>query len=82
MDPVEAIIEWSVTGADKTQLSVDGPGLYGDYGLQGSQNFMFSCGGTPGTYETHTYTITTVGGDSAATKTITVKALINEISNV
>jgi hypothetical protein len=71
------VLEWKVTGADSTELSVDGPGLYGSYGLDASASLFFSCGGTSGSYQTHTYTLTTVGGGSAMSRTLTVKALVN-----
>jgi hypothetical protein len=73
------VIEWKVTAADSTELAVDGPGLYGSYGPEASETLSFPCEGEPGTDATHTYTLTTVGGGPAASRTLTVKALINEI---
>ncbi len=70
VDPVPAVIAWKVTGgATSVALSVDNPELVGGYrtypGTEGSESFLFSCGGPAGTSETHVYTINTVGGGPA-----------------
>jgi hypothetical protein len=62
---VPVIISWKVTGATGVELSVDNPnlvGAYGSYGPEGTETFMFSCGGEVNSVETHTYTIYTSGG--------------------
>jgi hypothetical protein len=85
LNPIQgrpAMIEWKAVGAQGVDLSVDGPGLYGSYGLIGSETLNFPCDGTPGSYQTHTYTVTTVGGGAAQSKTLTVKAKINDIAQV
>ncbi|MFG2045678.1 hypothetical protein [Dactylosporangium sp. NPDC048998] len=74
-DAVPVIIKWKVTGATGVGLSVDNPdlpGSYGNYPATGTETFTFSCGGPVGSVETHTYTITTIGGKQ--TKRAQVKA--------
>ncbi|GIJ44455.1 hypothetical protein Val02_13410 [Virgisporangium aliadipatigenens] len=64
---VPAEISWKVTGATGIALSVDHPdkvGSYGNYEAEGSMEFPFSCGGQR--TETHTYRITTRGGNGPA----------------
>ena len=68
--------------AESTTLSVDGPGLYGAYGLAGEATIYFTCSGAPNTDQIHTYTLRTIGGGPVAAKTLTVKARINEIPQV
>jgi hypothetical protein len=83
--PIEGsplVVEWKVTGAHQAELAVDGPGVYNSYGLEGSETFTFSCGGAPGTVEQHTYRLTTVGGGSPRTKTISASATTYEIAVV
>ncbi|MFC7532939.1 hypothetical protein [Actinoplanes sp. GCM10030250] len=70
-----AILEWKVTGADKIQLSVDGPGLYAEYGPAGSDSLPFPCEAAPGTYQSHTYTLTAFGLGRNKDRTLVVKAL-------
>ncbi|WIM99782.1 hypothetical protein ACTOB_003446 [Actinoplanes oblitus] len=79
-DPVT--LEWKVTGADKTTLSVDGPGVYAEYRAKDSATLTFSCGGDPGAYQTHTYLLTAITPDGTRTKKLTVQAKINEITTV
>ncbi|HEU4424606.1 MAG TPA: hypothetical protein VFR67_18935 [Pilimelia sp.] len=79
---VPLVIEWKVERAHQVALSVDGPGVYNTYGAEGSETFMFSCGGAPGTTETHKYTIKTVGGGDPVSKTITASAVVYEIAQV
>ena len=62
--------------------AVDGPGQYGGYGLTGEETFTFSCNGAPDTYETHTYTLRTVGGGPVDSETLNVSAKVNEIEIV
>ena len=74
-EAVPVIIKWKVTGATGVGLSVDNPkmpGSYGNYPASGTETFTFSCGGPVGTFEKHTYTITTTGGKQ--TKRAEVKA--------
>jgi hypothetical protein len=78
--PVSAIVEWSMTGVTGAALSVDNPGLVGSYrsytGTTGSEELFFSCGGAPGTTESHVYTIYTVGGGPRRSVTINAKATV------
>lgn len=74
------VLEWKVTGADRTTLSVDGPGLYAEYGTTGSAKVNFPCGGEPGALQSHTYTLTAFDGDRTRSKTLTVTAKIQEIA--
>jgi hypothetical protein len=73
--PVAAIIEWKISGATGTSLSVDNPGIVGSYrsyqGTTGSETFTFSCGGST---EKHTYTLYTTGGGPQRSETITATA--------
>jgi hypothetical protein len=77
--PQPVTISWKVTGASGVGLSVDQPnffaqyhkGSYRDYsGSEGSETLSFPCDTTKNT-STHTYTINTLGANSAG-KTITV----------
>ncbi len=79
---VPLILEWKVSGgATGSELDVDGPGAYMTYdGTHTQETLYFSCGGAPGSTETHTYRIVTVGGGSKQSKTITVSAVVNEIT--
>ena len=74
------LLEWKVTGADKTTLSVDGPGVYNEYGTQDSATLTFPCTGDPGTFQTHTYTLSGVGPDGTRSRKLTVQAKVNEIT--
>jgi hypothetical protein len=74
---VPAVVSWRVTGATGVTLSVDGPGIYASYGPNGSQAFNFGCGGPVGSTETHTYTLTTIGGVTVS-KTISVSAVVRD----
>ncbi|WP_285559600.1 hypothetical protein [Actinoplanes regularis] len=74
------VLEWKATGADKTTLSVDGPGIYDEYGATGSATLNFPCSGDPGSFQTHTYTLKAIGPDGTKSKTLTVKAKVNEIA--
>jgi hypothetical protein len=74
------VLEWKVTGAEKATLSVDGPGLYAEYGAKDSATLNFPCGGDPGSYQTHTYTLKAIGPGGTRSKTLTVKAKVNEIA--
>jgi len=78
----DVTLEWQAAAVDGTQLAVDGPGLYGSYGPQDTVTLAFPCSGKAGTQQSHTYTLRTVGGGPERTQTLTVKALINEISQV
>jgi hypothetical protein len=56
----DAIVEWKLSGVDKAELAVDGPGLYDSYtGTTGQQVLGFGCGDwQPGQTATHHYTLT------------------------
>lgn len=74
-------LEWKVTDSEKATISVDGPGIYDTYGVKDSVTINFPCGDAdPGSYATHTYTLTAIGPDGTKTRTITVKAKVNEIA--
>lgn len=62
-------LSWRVGFADGATLAIDGPGLYRSYvGILGEDDVPFGCGG-----ESHTYTLTTTGGNGpAATQTLTI----------
>ncbi|MFI7599128.1 hypothetical protein [Actinoplanes sp. NPDC049681] len=81
-DAVPLILKWKVTGAHSAALSVDDPtgtpGTYGPVALHGMQEFHFSCSGAPGSTETHTYALYTVGGGKQTHRTIKVSATVHE----
>ena len=62
-------LQWRVGNADGAMLAIDGPGLYKSYvGVIGQDDVPFGCDG-----ETHTYTLTTTGGDGPpATKQLVI----------
>jgi hypothetical protein len=74
------ILEWNAKGAEKTTLSVDGPGIYAEYGAEDAATIDFPCAGTPNSYVSHRYTLTVTSGNTTRTKTIHVKARVNEIA--
>ncbi|GIE31266.1 hypothetical protein Ait01nite_043110 [Actinoplanes italicus] len=74
------ILEWKATGAEKTTLSVDGPGIYAEYGAKDSATLDFPCAGTPNSYVSHRYLLTVTSGHTTRTKLIHVKARVNEIA--
>lgn len=76
----DVTLEWKVTGADKATISVDGPGIYDTYGVKDSVTLNFPCSGDPGSYQSHKYLLTAIGPDGTKTRTITVKAKVNEIT--
>jgi hypothetical protein len=82
IDGTPVTLEWEVAGAQSTVLAVDGPGKYGDFKVKDELTLSFPCSGQANTQQKHTYTLTTVGGGPAATKTLTVTAMINEVANV
>jgi hypothetical protein len=85
LNPIEGTpvtLEWEVAGAQSTELAVDGPGKYADFKVKDSVTLSFGCSGPPNTDQKHTFTLTTIGGGPAATKTLTVTAKINEIAVV
>jgi len=80
---VDLVVEWSVSGADKVTLAVDGPGIYDTYGPKGSQSFSFGCGdGKPGDTVSHTYTLVAEKDGEQAKKTLTASAKVYEIGQV
>jgi hypothetical protein len=81
----DAVVEWKISGADKAELAVDGPGLYDSYsGTTGSQTLGFGCGDwQPGQTAKHTYTLSiTDKNGQKHSKTITATAKVNEITQV
>jgi hypothetical protein len=74
------VLKWKVTGADKTTLSVDGPGIYNEYATEDAATLSFPCNGEPGTYQTHTYTLRAIGPDGTTSRKLTVQAKVNEIA--
>jgi hypothetical protein len=75
-----AIVRWKLSGATGAALSVDNPGVVGSYrsytGTTGTETLNFSCGGGPGSTETHVYTLYTVGGGQQRSRTIKVSATV------
>ncbi|MFK3982738.1 hypothetical protein ACI2K4_20465 [Micromonospora sp. NPDC050397] len=81
--PVEAfplILEWDVIGVTTIELSVDGPGRYGTYPARGTESFAFSCGGTPGSTENHTYKLTAKHGTYSDSRTVTGSATVYDLA--
>ena len=76
------VLEWKVKGAHKATLSVDGPGLYGEYGATDSATLDFPCAGPANTYVYHRYTLTVKNGHVTKKRTIRVKARVNEIASL
>ncbi|RSM68261.1 hypothetical protein DMB66_13860 [Actinoplanes sp. ATCC 53533] len=76
------VLEWKVKGAHKATLSVDGPGLYGEYGAKDSATLDFPCAGPANTYVSHRYTLTVKDGHHTKKRTIHVKARVNEIATL
>ena len=54
------------TNATSTTLSVDGPGIFGNYGPSGSETLTPGCN-----TQQHTYTVKANGPNGQATKSIT-----------
>lgn len=73
-------LEWKATGADKTTLSVDGPGIYQEYASSDSATVNFPCSGDPGTYQTHTYLVRAIGPDGTTSRKLVVQAKVNDIT--
>jgi hypothetical protein len=73
-ESVPVTLEWKVTGTDRIRLSVDGPGLYAEYGPAGSDALPFPCEAAPGTDQSHTYTLTAIGLGRDRSQTLVVKA--------
>lgn len=84
VDGTPVTLTWSTARTGKTTISVDGPGVYDTYGSSDSVTLNFPCGdSSPGSYQSHTYKLTAIGSDgSTRTKTLTVKAKVNEIAQV
>ncbi len=76
----DVTLEWKVTGAENTTISVDGPGIYDTYGVKDSVTLSFPCSGDPGSYQSHKYLLTAIGPDGTKTRTLTVQAKVNEIT--
>jgi hypothetical protein len=79
------VLEWHAAGGvTRMALSIDNPGRVGGYktydGPDGSDSFSnFGCAPPPGTTETHTFTIYTVGGGAQKSKTLTITATSNSL---
>jgi hypothetical protein len=71
----DVTIAWSVSGASKVTISVDGPGVYGTYDATGDLTLSFGCDKST-TMSTHTYLLTVVGYPSL-TKKLTVSVPSN-----
>lgn len=75
----DAVISWTVSGADGAAIGVDNPGTYGAYGsnypASGTQSFAFGCEGDSGS-SSHTFTVWPKGHPEIS-KTITVSARNN-----
>ncbi|MFI6758363.1 hypothetical protein ACIBF5_04355 [Micromonospora sp. NPDC050417] len=83
--PVEAVplvLEWKVSGTETVELAVDGPGRYGSYPANGTESFTFSCGGVPGSVESHTYRLTAKHGTYVDTRTVTATATVYDVAGV
>ncbi|MFI1990666.1 hypothetical protein [Actinoplanes sp. NPDC020271] len=76
----DVTLEWKVTGAEKATISLDGPGIYDTYGAEDSVTLNFPCSGDPGSYQSHKYLLTAIGPEGTKTRTLTVKAEVNEIT--
>jgi len=76
------VLEWKVKGTHKATLSVDGPGLYAEYGAKDSATLDFPCAGPANTYVYHRYTLTVKSGHVTKKRTIHVKARVNEIASL
>ncbi|GAA1647976.1 hypothetical protein [Actinoplanes couchii] len=63
------VLSWRVTGAERTTLSVDGPGVYDTYGAEASATINFPCDD-----QAHTYTLAVAGPEGTESKTLTVTA--------
>ena len=67
--PPSVTISWTVVGADSVNLNIDG-GLWGSYGLSGSETLPASC--DSGLHNVHTYEIAAIkGGQKIASKQAT-----------
>ena len=66
--PPSVTISWTVVGADSVQLKIDG-GLWGSYGLSGSETLPASCNSM---HNVHTYSAVAIkNGQAIATKSAT-----------
>jgi hypothetical protein len=68
-------LSWTTEHAVRTELSVDGPGLYDRYGPDATITFTFSCGGGA-VPQSHTFLLRAFGANGeVVSKQITVAAL-------
>lgn len=66
-DDPQVSLTWSARNADRVTISVDGPGVYAEYGPSGETAILFPCPGP------HTYLLTAYGsGGATRTETVTV----------
>jgi hypothetical protein len=66
-DDPRVSLTWSTRSADRVTISVDGPGVYAEYGPSGETAILFPCPGP------HTYLLTAYGpGGATRTETVTV----------
>ena len=67
--PPTVTVSWTVVGADSVNVLLDG-GLWGSYGLSGSETLPASCDGA--LRNVHTYSVVAIkGGQAIATKSAT-----------
>ena len=66
-DDPQVSFSWSTRNADRVTISVDGPGVYAEYGPSGETAILFPCPGP------HTYLLTAYGPDGTTrTEIVTV----------
>lgn len=66
-DDPQVSLTWSARNADRVTISVDGPGVYAEYGPSGETAILFPCPGP------HTYLLTAYGpGGATQTEIVTV----------
>jgi serine/threonine-protein kinase len=67
--PTEVELSWATENATRTTISIDGPGVFAEYGPNMTTLLPFACDG-----DSHSYTLTAIGSDNrtaSQTKTIT-----------
>jgi hypothetical protein len=75
-----ATLSWTTTGATGVSLFIDG-GLFSSYGPNGSVTLPFACTATPGTTQSHTYGLLTMG-TTELRRIVGASALVNVITDV
>ena len=79
-DPVNIVLQWTVTGATQVALSLDEPGFFkkyhtgslDEYPTKQTLELAFNCDPTVQPNTTHVYTLDTIGGGASQEKTLTV----------